>query len=161
MGSSMFVRVGAVVKMGNFNIGSDVVKNVFGCQNCDKERSGSFCNECGNKNTTFEKTEKVYIKEPQQLIWAMVSEDEFDGNEDSFYTPEYCNNAVIPNFSTQFSREFDRYDETSVWEIPDIESQKIAISEIEEHEDYKILKKFCEKHNIECDVIYGVITYWS
>lgn len=159
MGSSMKVRIGPVVKLGQFGIETNEVKYVKGCPNCKIESNDRFCKDCGSAIITFETYVKNDIENPQQLLWEISSTNR--KFEDEFYTTEDAEDYIVPNFRISNTYIIDDYSSPELILVPTIEEQNEAISDVMNNDAYKTLKEFCDKHHIECDVIYAIFSYWS
>lgn len=155
----MNIRIGPVVKLGQFGLETKLVKTVKGCPECKVETNGKFCGECGSKITEFEISKVLDITTSHELLWEVEKCD--GGFEDNFYTAEGAKEFVIPNFRVSNVVYIDDSTPTSLTLIPSVEDQNEAIGDVTGHESYKILKEFCDKHNIECDVVYGILNYWN
>lgn len=159
MGVNMYVRIGLMVKIDNVDIEHQTLELVNGCQKCETEDKNTFCSKCGSKNTQYEKNVTHTIDSVQELLWEIGAE--IPGFEDSFYSPGDLENVAIPNFNTEYTIEFDDYTNTNVYVIPSDEERQELIDTIKQDKRYKVMKYFCEKRGINCDLFYGAVSYWS
>ena len=159
MGVYITVRIGPVVKLGQFNIESNEIKTINGCPNCNKKTKDSFCKDCGSAIKTFDTCVKKYTDTAHDLLWDISSTN--SKLVDDFYVTEDFENYIIPNFITPNTYTIDGYGVLSEFiSVPSVSEQNEAIYDVETNDGYKTIKEFCDKHDIECEVVYAIISYW-
>ena len=148
MGSSINTYMGPYIKVSEKKHESQVSRNICPneeCSNHNKRAISKFCPTCGTPIST------VILTELMDFALSRL-EEKYNLNEDDFYMPE-CYSFILPNGFDGYS-SYDDGDFNILNDMP-------VKDELFDDTRWVTLIGALIQDNVEFELAYGVVSYWS